>query len=167
MKCNPKYRHEYKYICDSMQNVVLKLRANGLLKRDVHSGVNGAYQIPSLYFDHWDDSCYYENGRGIGTRDKYRIRIYNADTGRIVLERKSKERGMNLKVSDKINETMCRKFMRGEIPQSTEDMSDDLKEMLRDMRQRCIKVDHFFPILSLPKIQQLWRNTNMNFIDIF
>jgi len=158
MKCNPKYRHEYKYICDSMQNAVLKLRANGLLKRDAHSGVNGAYQIRSLYFDDWDDSCYYENESGIGTRDKYRIRIYNADAGRIALERKSKERGMTLKVSGKISETMCRQLMRGEIPQSTEDMSDDLKEMLRDMRQRCMRPAVIVEYLRYPFVE---RNGNV------
>ena len=110
MRPKHKYRHEYKYICDSVQNAVLKVRAKGLLNQDRHSGRDGAYQIRSLYFDDWNDSCYYENESGVATRDKYRIRIYNADRERITLERKSKERGMTFKVSAQIDEKMCRQF---------------------------------------------------------
>ena len=54
-----KYRHEYKYICDAMQNAVLKTRAQGILKRDEHTGLDGAYRIRSLYFDDLEDKCYY------------------------------------------------------------------------------------------------------------
>ncbi|MDE6184461.1 MAG: VTC domain-containing protein, partial [Lachnospiraceae bacterium] len=91
------YRHEYKYVCNAMENAILKTRAQGILKRDEHAGPDGAYTIRSLYFDDLEDRCYYENESGIGERDKYRIRIYNGDISRITLEKKSKERGMTLK----------------------------------------------------------------------
>ena len=42
-----KYRHEYKYICDAMQNAVLKARANAIMQRDVHAGPEGSYRIRS------------------------------------------------------------------------------------------------------------------------
>ena len=74
-----KYRHEYKYVCDAMQNAVLKTRARAILKRDEHVGFDGFYRIRSLYFDDLEDRCYYENEGGIGERDKYRIRIYNGN----------------------------------------------------------------------------------------
>ena len=40
-----KYRHEYKYVCNSMQSIVLKTRASGIMKRDIHAGANGYYRI--------------------------------------------------------------------------------------------------------------------------
>ena len=80
-----KYRHEDKYLCDSMQNAVLKTRAGVILKRDGHSSKTGCYRVRSLYFDTMQDTCYYENENGVGERDKYRIRIYNADAGTIFL----------------------------------------------------------------------------------
>mgnify|MGYP003301692248 CR=1 FL=1 len=40
-----KYRHEYKYLCDSMQNAVLKVRTKGLLQVDEHAKENGYYTI--------------------------------------------------------------------------------------------------------------------------
>ena len=158
MRPKHKYRHEYKYICDSVQNAVLKVRAKGLLNQDRHSGRDGAYQIRSLYFDDWTDSCYYENESGVATRDKYRIRIYNADRERITLERKSKERGMTFKVSAQIDEKMCRQLMRGEMPQMKEEMSDILKEMLRDMRQRCMRPVVIVEYLRYPFVE---RNGNV------
>jgi len=95
-----KYRHEYKYVCDAMQNAVLKTRARAILKRDEHVGFDGFYRIRSLYFDDLEDRCYYENEGGIGERDKYRIRIYNNSPDRISLECKRKE-------NDKVHKTSC------------------------------------------------------------
>ena len=40
-----KYRHEYKYICNAMQNAVLKTRAKALMTGDFHAGADGSYRI--------------------------------------------------------------------------------------------------------------------------
>ena len=52
-----KYRHEYKYICNAMQNAVLKTRAKALMTGDFHAGADGSYRIRSLYFDDPQDRC--------------------------------------------------------------------------------------------------------------
>lgn len=134
-----KYRHEYKYVCNAKQNAILKLRADGILKKDKHVGMDGAYRIRSLYFDDWNDRCYYENESGIGERDKYRIRIYNEDITRITLEKKSKSRGMTLKTGCSLTREECMMLMKQEIPGIRQDMSSTkqclLTElMLREMR---------------------------------
>ena len=59
-----KYRHEYKYLCDRTQNAILKMRAQGLLQKDVHAGESGYYHIRSLYFDTLEHQCYQENENG-------------------------------------------------------------------------------------------------------
>lgn len=91
------YRHEYKYRIDARQRAVLRLRAQGILERDVHAGTDGVYLIRSLYFDSPEDDCFYENENGDDPREKYRIRFYNCDTSRISLECKAKSRGMTKK----------------------------------------------------------------------
>lgn len=131
-----KYRHEYKYICDAMQRAVLKTRVSGIMKKDSHAGADGSYRIRSLYFDDLEDRCYYENESGIGERDKYRIRIYNNDKSRITLEKKSKNRGMTLKISCSITEEVCRQLMSGRAVLITEDMTDKQKELLLEMRYK-------------------------------
>lgn len=134
-----KYRHEYKYICDSTQNAILKMRAQGLLQRDKHVGEEGYYYIRSLYFDTLDHQCYQENESGNDKRDKYRIRIYNANSEKIVLEKKSKERQMTSKISCPISEDVCRKLMKNEHVQVTEDMSDIQKKLLLEMQLKVMR----------------------------
>lgn len=108
-----KCRHEYKYVCNAVQRAILKTRAQGILERDEHVGADGFYKIRSLYFDDLEDTCYYENESGIGERDKYRIRIYNRNCNCIMLEKKSKFRGMTIKLSSRITEEQCRQMMAG------------------------------------------------------
>lgn len=134
-----KYRHEYKYVCNALQNAVLKVRVRGIMRKDMHAGSEGAYRIRSLYFDDLDDRCYYENESGIGERDKYRIRIYNGDSSRIALEKKSKLRGMTRKTSCRITEAQCRAFMAGRLPVITEDMNPMQKQLFGEMRQKCMR----------------------------
>lgn len=134
-----KYRHEYKYLCDSTQNAILKMRAQGLLQKDIHAGEKGYYYIRSLYFDTLDHQCYMENESGNDKRDKYRIRIYNADSEKIVLEKKSKERQMTSKISCPISEEICRKLMKNEQVQITEEMSDVQKKLLLEMQLKVMR----------------------------
>lgn len=82
-------------------------------KLDSHVGKTGNYQIRSLYFDDWMNSCFYENENGIGPREKYRIRIYNASTERIQLEVKRKEAGKTLKTSCPISREQVERLING------------------------------------------------------
>lgn len=134
-----KFRHEYKYLCDSSQNAILKMRAKGLLQIDSHAQNVGYYYIRSLYFDTLDNQCYLENEDGVDKRDKYRIRIYNADSEKIVLEKKSKERQMTSKKSCQISEEICRKLMKSERVEITEDMPVILKELLLEMQLKAMR----------------------------
>ena len=109
------YRHEFKYICDEMQLAIIQARIQPLLRLDSHVGQQGFYQIRSLYFDDPYDSCYLENENGTDPREKFRIRIYDADASRISLELKRKEKGKTLKLSCLLTQEQCRALMRGEI----------------------------------------------------
>lgn len=134
-----KFRHEYKYLCNSLQNAVLKMRAKGLLQVDVHAKDNGYYFIRSLYFDTLDNMCYQENECGSDNRDKYRIRIYNADATKITLEKKSKIRQMTSKQSCRISEEICRKLMKNEQVEITEDMPPIQKQLLLEMQMKVMR----------------------------
>ncbi len=153
-----KYRHEYKYVCDAMQNAVLKTRARAILKRDEHVGFDGFYRIRSLYFDDLEDRCYYENEGGIGERDKYRVRIYNGNISRITLEKKSKVRGMTLKIQNRISREQCRQLMAGMIPLVSEDMTDCLKQLLTEMRMKNMRPKVIVEYVRCPFVE---RNGNV------
>lgn len=149
-----KYRHEYKYVCNSMQSIVLKTRASGIMKRDIHAGANGYYRIRSLYFDDMEDTCYYENESGVGERDKYRIRIYNGDISRISLEKKSKNRGMTLKTACRINEEICRKLMKGEKNIIDSNMTYVQKKLLLEMQLKNMSPKVIVEYVRYPFVNQ-------------
>lgn len=134
-----KYRHEYKYLIDEMENAVLKTRVSSLLAPDRHTQAGGAYRIRSLYFDSPYDHCYYENESGVGERDKYRIRIYNGDAGHIVLEKKSKKRQMTTKKSCLIDERICCQLMSGKGIQIAPDLSEGQKQLLFEMQSKAMR----------------------------
>ena len=134
-----KFRHEYKYLCESTQNAVLKMKAQGLLQSDKHVSAKGYYHIRSLYFDTLDNQCYWENEAGNDKRDKYRIRIYNANSEKIVLEKKSKEHQMTSKISCPISENLCKKLMKNEPVRITENMSTIQKKLLLEMQLKVMR----------------------------
>jgi len=71
------------------------------------------YRIRSLYFDDYYNSCYIENENGTDPREKFRIRIYNANPDRISLELKRKEHGMTQKLSCRLTREQCETLMAG------------------------------------------------------
>ena len=108
----PAFRHELKYLITSAQVQMLKSRLSGIAPLDSHAS-GGAYRIRSLYFDDYDNRCFYENEDGTDPREKFRIRIYNGSTGRITLECKRKERGKTLKTACPLTLEQTRRLMEG------------------------------------------------------
>ena len=110
------YRHEYKYPLSNGQIVIEDAKISAVAAKDIHVGMQGFYNIRSLYFDDYKNSCYMDNENGVDDREKYRIRIYNHTTQRITLELKQKIRGKTRKLSCPISIEQCRLLMHGEIP---------------------------------------------------
>jgi len=108
------YRHELKYVVTASQMALLESRIKNLVSLDSHVGESGMYRIRSLYFDDYYNSCYVENEIGTDPREKFRIRIYNADPSRISLELKRKEHGMTQKISCRLTREQCETLMRGQ-----------------------------------------------------
>ena len=138
-----KFRHEYKYEIDIAQQRLLEQRLGDVLTLDPHVGPSGKYQIRSLYFDDWYDTCYYEKIDGVDPRDKYRIRIYNGSTDRIRLERKRKESGKINKISCPMTVEQVERLIRGGRLLWEEDMHPLLRKLYilqetRGMRPKVI-----------------------------
>jgi len=108
-----KYRHEMKYICNEMELAVTAGRIQHLIKLDGNVTEEGIYNIRSLYFDDYYNTCYYENEAGTDPREKFRIRIYNGSTEKISLECKRKERGKTFKQSCALTLQQCQMLMKG------------------------------------------------------
>lgn len=99
MEDTSKYRHEYKFLVSAGDLAVLQNRLDGLVRLDSHVAKRGSYEIRSVYFDDYRNTCFYQNEAGEDPRAKFRIRIYEANDSRITLEKKSKKNGMTHKES--------------------------------------------------------------------
>lgn len=108
-----KFRHELKYLISSAQLQLIRNRINNMVPLDTHAGSDGAYTIRSLYFDDYENRCFYENENGTDPREKFRIRIYNHSAERITLECKRKERGKTLKTSCPLTIEQTKVLMKG------------------------------------------------------
>ena len=107
------YRNELKYVVTEAELALLENRIRNLIRPDSHAGADGTYQIRSLYFDDFEDTCYQENEMGTDPREKFRIRIYNGCADRISLELKKKQHSMTQKLSCLLTEAQCRELMAG------------------------------------------------------
>lgn len=96
------YRHEIKFIINSNQAEMLKIKLRLLMTPDANS-VDGSYRITSLYFDDLSSSAYYEKLNGVLFRKKYRIRLYDNNTSFIRLECKYKDDNMTRKKQVKVS----------------------------------------------------------------
>lgn len=124
------YRHEFKYSVDTVQLEILKSKLIQIMEPDSHVGLSGVYQVRSLYFDDFYNSCYYENENGNDPREKFRIRIYNGSDSRISLELKQKKYGMTHKLSCPMTRNQVDMLMAGEIPQWEDNASPLMNKFL-------------------------------------
>lgn len=134
-----KYRHELKYICNEMELSVINARVQSLMQLDKNAAQNGAYNIRSLYFEDYYNTCFHENESGTDPREKFRIRIYNANAKKISLELKKKERSKTLKKSCSLTIEQCRQLMKGiPLPMSSQ-YDETLQKLNLLMRTRLMK----------------------------
>lgn len=136
---SPKYRHELKYVISAAQLALLKTRIEKLLEKDSHAGPDGIYNIRSLYFDDYHNSCFYENENGTDPREKFRIRIYNHSTQRIMLECKRKERGKTHKTSCLLTPEQADLLIQGKIPEGGPELPPLLRKLILKMRVSLMK----------------------------
>ncbi|MCM1175606.1 MAG: polyphosphate polymerase domain-containing protein [Blautia sp.] len=110
---NKRYRNEWKYCCSAKDADMIRSRLSAVLCQDIHSGDNGKYEVHSLYFDDYRNSCAKENDAGVSTRFKYRIRYYGKQCGSMKLECKEKRNGYCHKESCPVSMEEYRMIMEG------------------------------------------------------
>lgn len=153
-----KYRHELKYIISGAQIPLLKSRIAAIMRLDPHAGADGIYNIRSLYFDDYDNHCYYENENGTDPREKFRIRIYNHSPSVIHLECKRKERGKTLKTSAGITMEQVNQVLEGVPWGDVETLSPLMRKMKLQMDTRLLRP---VVIVDYERIPYVYQNGNV------
>lgn len=129
------YRNEWKYRCTVNDLEIIKSRLETVLDKDIHSGSNGKYEIHSLYFDDYKDTCVRENDAGISERVKYRIRYYGSQCDFMKLERKEKYDNRCHKESCPISVEEYTKIVNGD---ADELLWETQKSLLKQFCVRCM-----------------------------
>lgn len=156
------YRNEIKYLVSETQLVLLENRIRNLIQPDRHAGADGTYQIRSLYFDDFENTYYRENEMGTDPREKFRIRIYNGDPGRISLELKKKQHSMTQKLSCLLTEEQCRELMAGRPLPAAPSYPPVLQKMNLLMKTRLLKPKVIVEYDRTPFVEKLG-NTRVTF----
>ncbi len=106
---------------------------------DKHVQETGIYNIRSLYFDDYNNRCYYENEDGTDPREKFRIRIYNHSTDKISLECKRKEHGKIYKTSCSLSIEQTKTLMKGQYLRDVANQPELLQKFTYLMMTRKFK----------------------------
>lgn len=139
------YRHELKFLCREQELYLIENKIRHICKLDANVETSGNYLIKSLYFDTYNDQCYFENQAGVDDRKKYRIRIYNNSTDIIKLECKYSFHNKKKKEMCGISRQQCEILMRGIPGEIMPDMFSG-QELLR-----CFLLEKNMNLL-LPKV---------------
>ena len=110
-----RYRSEWKYSISISHASKIRERLEAVLERDVHAKENGKYEIHSMYFDDFQNTCARENVAGDGIRYKYRIRYYDNDSENLFLEKKSKNNSYCYKQSYKLTLEQYNKILDDDV----------------------------------------------------
>ncbi len=126
-------RHELKYFINDMQYAILSNILDHVLHRDPNGDAYNEYHVRSLYFDGVFENALYDKISGVPAREKYRIRIYNMQDGKILLECKSKVGSLISKRSADIPRDLCEQLMAGDPTGLERTRSGLLRDMFREM----------------------------------
>lgn len=133
-----KFRHEYKYFISYMDYLEIKNRLKAVASLDKNVS-GGSYKIRSLYFDNVYDTALREKIDGVNNREKFRIRIYNGDSGFIRLEKKSKINGLCNKVSAPLTKEETKKIISGDIEWMKDSKRGLVAELYSKMKSKLLK----------------------------
>ena len=133
-----KFRNEWKHEINALDMLILRQRLTAVMKPEPH-GINGKYNVRSLYFDDLHDTALKEKINGVNMREKFRIRYYDGDTSFIRLEKKSKINGLCNKLMEVISIEETRKILAGDISFMQADDRPLVRELFLKMKNKGIR----------------------------
>jgi len=135
----PSARHELKFLINYGEYVHLSRTLDCVLNRDTAGDEYNDYAVRSLYFDTVFDDFLYEKIDGVGSRKKYRIRIYNFSDKLIKLECKSKLGSLISKQSLGIPRDLADQLIACDPTALDKTSAPLLHDMYREMKTRLLR----------------------------
>lgn len=124
-----KGRRELKHEMTKGDCYLLRNKLKHYMEVDPHAGENGTYLIRSVYFDNFDNKVLIQKKEGLFERDKFRVRLYDFNTGHLNLEKKSKRNNLTYKQKCPITAEEYEQIRHGNISW----MERDARPLIRDL----------------------------------
>lgn len=135
----PALRHELKYFINYGEYTHLSRTLDYVLQRDSSGDEYNEYAVRSLYFDTILDDFLEEKISGVGSRRKYRIRIYNFSDRMIKLECKAKYGDQIAKQSLTIPRDLADQLIAADPTGLDRTSIPLLHDMYREMKTRLLR----------------------------
>ena len=135
----PPLRHELKYFINYGEYTHFSRTLDLVLTRDSAGDAYNEYPVRSLYFDTAGDDFLYEKINGVGSRKKYRIRIYRFSDKLIRLECKAKYGDLIAKESIGIPRDLADQLIAADPTGLERTGAPLLHDMYREMRTRLLR----------------------------
>ncbi len=132
-------RHELKYGISRADHHILSARLSKLFPCDAHAAERGEYRVRSLYFDTPGDHALLDKINGVSYRAKFRLRLYDGDTGFIRLEKKIKANGMCQKQSAPLTKGETERLIAGDFDWLRTNDKELLNELYEKMRGQVLR----------------------------
>jgi len=124
-----KGRRELKHALTRADCFLLRQRLQHVMKRDSHANQDGKYLIRSVYFDNFDNKVLTEKKEGYYHRDKFRVRLYDFQSGYMNLEKKSKHNNLTYKQKCRLTADEYKRICTGDVDWLAIDKRDLCKEL--------------------------------------
>ena len=125
-------RQELKYTLGRGEYAAIRQRCRAVMHPDPHTGPDGTYQIASLYFDDLGDTALLQNYSGVSRREKFRIRMYNGESGTLHLEKKVKKGGLGTKYACSMAPDELERMLAGDLDW----MKDESRPLMQELYVR-------------------------------
>lgn len=122
-------RREIKHEMTKMDCYLLRNKLKHYMETDPHAKENGTYSIRSVYFDNFDNKVMNQKKEGLFERDKFRVRLYDSNTGFLNLEKKSKRNNLTFKQKCMVTAEEYEKIRHGDLAW----METNSRSLIRDL----------------------------------
>lgn len=130
------YRYELNYVIGYFQYLKLKNRLRYITYLDSHTGRDGKYLVRNIYFDNLTGKSLEESLNSIS--EKFCMRYYNNDLSFITLEKKVKNKDLNIKYTSVITQKEYESLLNGEYRWLCEHPSPIAKELYVKIRTQML-----------------------------
>jgi len=153
-------RYEFKFLISRTQRDTIIRQLPGHVVPDCNAGSDASYRVYSLYFDNPERDCYWEKLRGLRSRRKLRVRVYEStlatSTGACFVEIKHKHEGRGVKRRLRVPLDVAMQITAGGEISVT--LSPGEERILSEIR-KLVEDRHFQPVCCLRYDRRAYMDT--------